>query len=573
MTVGTGVAAFGAVIAVILLQGGAGRGWMPRRPAPAQPGVGHIAPAQAPDAVAAPLQASQTIPTTAAGTPEQAVLDRAAAAPAENVGRWFACEVATDALPVWWPPQRVHAPPAAAGNGGRTPAPGAASTGDGHGQLARLGGASAPVVADLVCLGSDLHTWPVRAFFDVPAVGALPAIGQATSVALQLLGTDAAGGLQARYLRILDRPRLVQRPELPDWTALWTGPLLAGVPSEQRCTADAAVDVRDPAMLDPATLASTATEAGAPPHTWLTLPCRDARGSAVPILVHAPRDPAPALLGVGPGSEVLLQLELAGPDGLVAALPRLLSAPGPKGGGELRRALIDGTASIGRKVVCTSQGVPQPEVAQPEDPAVDLDKAPLADRKAWVVCAQPAGPAVQANLFLPGDHADRLLRVVRGSAVEARVLGVVGTRLSLLVERATPPPGTPAVPVDPLDPPDLRRLVLLGHVLRDPEFRCRLTRPPIAGAAALLPAAALRLSPQGPVGLGRLWCGDQVRPHAGQAVGVVGPEDAATALATVGMGSIVRLRFVGVVENEPIAVWAGRIEAEAGGAPAGPAAR
>ncbi len=557
------MAAFAAVIVVVLLQGGAGKGWTPQRPAAARHDLVHVTAPSGPDAVAQPAQASQTIAQTNAGAVDEAPLDRAVAAPAEFVGRWFACPVVTDALPVWWPPQRAQPQAVPIGNAGKATNGAARAIGnagplpsDGHGQLARLGGTAAPFVADLMCQGTDLRTWPVRAFFDQHAIGALPAIGNGTAVALQLLGTDAGGNLQARYLRILERPRLVVRSELPDWTALWTGPLLATKP-QARCRADGPAELRDAAGLDPATLAQAATAEGVPPELWLSLRCRDARGPAVPLLIHGPREAARELLGVTAGSEVAVRLEHAGTDGLVAGAPKLVDGGVAVADADLRRVLLDDDSAVGRKVVCTSQGLPLPEVAQPEDPALgpDKDKAPLVDRKAWVVCAQPAAPAVHAYLYLPADHADRLLQVVRGTTVEARVLGIAGLRLQLLVERATPPTGPAAAPVDPLDPPDLRRLVLFGSAGRARDVRCRLTRTAVTGAQLVLPTAALQLGGTDAVALARLWCGDQVRPHAGQPIGVVGPADAAKAVAALGPGSIAHLRFVGVVENQPVAVW------------------
>ncbi len=566
-TVGAGVIAFAVVIVVVLLQGGAGRRWAPQRPTAANHGVVLLTATPGADAVALPMQPSQTIPQTEAGGADEVPLERAAAAPAEFAGRWFTCAVATDGQPVWWPAQRPSALGTPVSNSSKAMGNTGALPNDGHGQLAQLGATAAPLVLDVVCQSADLRTWPVRAFFDQAALPALPAVGKGTVVALQLLGTDAAGNLQARYLRVVDHARLAVRPEMPDWNALWTGPLLTGARQEVRCTSDGAAELRDPMALDPATLALAATQDTSAPDVWMSLLCRDARGPAMPVLVHGPHVSATELLGVAAGSEVDLQLHHAGPDGLVASGARLVAGGAKLADGDLRRVLLDGQASVGRKVVCTSQGVPLPELAQPEDPAVGLGKAPLADRKAWAVCAAPGAPAVQANLYLPGDHADRLLQIVRGSAVEARVLGVAGLRLQLVVERAVAPGGPAVTPVDPLDPPDLRRLVLFGSALRDRDVRCRLTRAPLVPPQMVMPAAALRLGAEGAVGLARLWCGDRVRPHAGQAIGVVGPPDAAKLVAALGPGSLVRLRFAGVVENQPVAVWLGPVEAESVGGP------
>ncbi|MSQ83713.1 MAG: hypothetical protein EXR77_12650 [Myxococcales bacterium] len=227
--------------------------------------------------------------------------------------------------------------------------------------------------------------------------------------------------------------------------------------------------------------------------------------------------------------------------------------------GDLRLAVLRPDAHVGRLIGCVSMGLPLPEATIVGDPQLGrLDKTPLANRKAWVVCAQVGSLPVHLTLFFRNGDQDQLLKVVRGSHIEALVLGAQDGKVPALYERTTASRTLPVAAhtdTPDLQSPDFRRFILLDGPLRGSQFACKLAKQPDWTPAPPLPAAALQLVPQpaaGPPAV--VYCADSVRPVDGQRFALFWPPALHSHIASWRAGATVEVQFVGVVENWPVVV-------------------
>lgn len=425
-TILVGLLALGAVLAILLAQGGNGP-----RPADFRAHGRADLPGEATPTGSDGLAQIPRIPLEGPLAEQAVDLAAVAATPSDFAGKVFRCRNRAEMLPVAWRP--------AASSGDL------AKPADTPAQYRKLLGHDAGGWArhrlPVACARDGEPAVPVQVFFDTVTAAAIPKIGAGTELVLQLLGTDPAGNLAARYLQLAGRPRQ------PDGHGDdWLGALLQPVRGAQlSCTCDGPAELLTGDYFSAAQrveLAATATAEGSAEQVaeiaelagaaagFARVQCRDRWGGPVAVVVHVPSARQTQALALGPGTVVHLRLlgEAAGT--LVALHEKTVAGEWAYRGGDLRRLLLLAPPIAGQEFECASMGKADLQPASPEDgEAAAAAKEPLAPGKAWVVCQQADAPPVHALIFAGQGHAEGLRTIARGAHIKARLLMAAGDRL------------------------------------------------------------------------------------------------------------------------------------------------
>jgi len=398
----------------------------------------------------------------------------------------------------------------------------------------------------LQCRSAALDPLAIDVYFDRDAAAAIPAIGRGTVVVVQLIGPDPTGRAAARYLHVAAAPRPGQAdPGMPDLLGALTGATAAT--AQVTCHATDWAALVAPSQVDVDVTASLAGEDGA----WGEVRCRDRRGVAVPVIVRAEAAHGRALLSITAGTAATLRVAGSAGDKLVASLVGVTAGAARVDPDDLRLPLIDRRSAAARTVVCHSMGVPQPQPVGPTDPDAASGGTRLADRKAWVVCAQGAAPPVEATLYFAAGAQRDLLAIGRGTAFEAELLGVAEGRLRAVFQRALHGMRDPAQQAA-----DLRRFALLGRELDGVRFACRLAAAPTLAPVATVPPAAVKLKAR-PVDPDPAWfdCTDGAGSSEGQRFLVFVARGPGPSASVPAAGATVDLIFAGSTDSVLAAVW------------------
>ena len=537
-----GLAALAAVLLLIVAQEPPVRAPDPRKAKPGKPvavagAARQSAPAPLPAAVTAvdaapavPLASIVHVQMLPSETPAEVTLADVLATPGELRGRLFSCRNTSDSLPIEWQPAT----------------PGVEAKDPVARQLSQIGQNFAHFRLSLACRTADLHTVPVHVYFDAATLPALPVIGRDTEVTLQLLGTGPAGDLLARYIHVSQHPRIASllSKDLPDLL----GALLAPADVANRriaCVSMGPAQLLSATRLDPESLARLGS---LPAHTYASLACMDQRGVEVPILAAFSPERAIDVLGIARGTQLGLRLKGAANNRLLAIHEAISQGAVPVAADDLRRVLLQPAANAGQLRTCTSQGLPMPQALEPGDRVEDAH-GKFANRKAWLVCAQPSGPPVHVSLLFRDGSQEQLLAIARGTSLEVQVLGAAGDRVAAVFERVLAHPSEPGATAR-----DLRRFVLLDKQLRGTNLRCKLARDPeTAGVPGETRPAAKLFASKVADQPSLLDCVDALRPFDGQRFEVYFADENARKSAALRAGAVVELKFAGVVDATPVA--------------------
>ncbi len=468
--------------------------------------------------------------------------------------------------------------------------------------LARSGLRLAPHRLTLVCEGADLKVVLVHAFAHIDRADLLRAARRESLLEMRVLGSGPTGVLLAEVESVVEVGAPLD-PTLPDLAeALLDSDTAAG--RVIACRSEGAATILVPERMpeaarawlqrvsDATRMASSAAPAPAAPQPGaapaagtpptadaaaggpvdfavVEVRCMDRAGAAVPALLRAPQRRGQQWLQVRAGTVLSVQLDGAADDRLLGQLLGITSGAAPAVRDPLRLALIAGASDsegVARRVAaneelarCTSLGLPLPEVLDDDGVGiVDPHAQRRAPLRTWLVCGGPGLPPTHVSLYFQERDAERLLEIGRGTTLSLRLFGSDGQRvfaeLAQIVEGALDARSQAT---------DLRRFVVERRRLQGNDFTCAVGRvePLRSTPGVSRPGARLIAIKRASAGVDatplRVECLDTLRPFDGQAFEVYFANAEERVRAPLRVGAKLQLRFVGVRQNQPIAIYRG----------------